>query len=298
MSIVRYNAVGDHPAPEAPGALEAALTRLPPEAPLVILIHGYKYSPHSATRNPHDHIFSLTPPRGGRSTSWPRHLGLGRGAPGEGLCVAFGWDAWGTIWAAAARAHTAGRALSRLIDAIGARRAGPVDVFAHSLGVRVGLGALPGLAPGRVGRMILLSGAEFQARAGTALATPAGRTAEIVNVTSRANRAFDLMVEGLLQLPWAGGRALGAGIGAAPGLWRDLDIDDPEVRAHLALRGFPTRPPAHSVCHWSGYLRPGLFRLYRAILRDRLPLSILPPSPERDGADARPALWGAPNLPS
>ncbi len=299
MSIVRFNAVGDRPVPEAPGALEAALARLPRTAPLVILIHGYKYSPSSAARNPHDHILSLTPPRCGRSTSWPKHLGFGRGGPEDGLCLAFGWEAWGSIWGAAARAHGAGRALGRLIGKIGARRSGPVDIFAHSLGARVGLGALEGLAPGQVGRMILLSGAEFQARAGAALATPAGRTAEIVNVTSRANRPFDLMVESLLQPPWARGRALGAGIGigAAPGAWRDLDIDDAALRAHLAQRGFPTRPPAHSVCHWSGYLRPGLFRLYRALLRDRLPLSILPASPEREAASPRPALWRAPNMP-
>lgn len=276
MPVIEINAIDD--AATGPGLVElsTALCDLSPGAPVVVMIHGYKYSPLHSLANPHDLLFSLTPKRGGRTLSWPRHLGFGRGTPTEGLCIAFGWHARDTIWHAANAAHRAGAVLGQVIAGIRRQHPGPVDIFAHSLGARVALAALHPLDAGDIGRMILLSGAEFRATARQALDTPAGRTAEIVNVISRENDLFDLMFERLLQPPTRFDTAIGTGLTDAPVGWRDLRIDEDATRNTLKSLGFQIPPPARRFCHWSGYLRPGLFALYTAILRERMCLRALP----------------------
>ena len=55
---------------------------------------------------------------------------------------------------------------------------------------------------------------------------------------------------------------LGAGLDAPNAV--TLQIDHPRHRDGLRDLGFPTAPPVRRVCHWSAYMRPGLFPLYRA----------------------------------
>lgn len=279
MPVIEINAIDECATGPGLPALSTALRDLSPGAPVVVLIHGYKYSPLHPHANPHDLLFSLAPKRGGRTLSWPRHLGFGRGTQDEGLCIAFGWHARDTIWHAASAAHRAGAVLARVITQVRDQHAGPVDIFAHSLGARVALSCLPPLQTGDIGRMILLSGAEFRAPARAALQTPAGRSAEIVNVISRENDPFDLMFERLMQPPTRFDTAIGTGLPDAPNGWRDLAIDEVATRNTLQFLGFHIPPPARRFCHWSGYLRPGLFALYTAILRERMPLSALPAAP-------------------
>lgn len=271
MPMIRVNALSDRPYPD--GDLAAALHSLPPGAPVIVLVHGYKFSP-TGPASPHTHILSLAPTsRSKRAISWPRHLGFGRGAPDEGLCIAFGWEARGTIWAARREAARAGCALARLIDTISDR---PVHVIAHSMGARVALGALPHLTSGRIGRLILLAAAALRSEAETALATPAARQIEVLNVTSRENDPFDAGFQ-LLVSPITDDRALGAGLGRGDTRWLDLRIDCAETLNHLGGLGFPIAAPRRRICHWSAYLRPGLFGFYAAFLRQprRLPLPLL-----------------------
>lgn len=275
MPLVRINACGDRPEPV--DDLGAALRALPPGAPVVVLVHGYKYAPDDAARCPHAHVLSLAPRAGSRAMSWPRHLGFGRGDAGEGLCIAFGWSALGSVWSAHAEAARAGQALAAVIATVGRAQAMPVHLLAHSLGARVALAAFRHLPEGAVGRAILLAAAETRAEAETALATPAGRKAEIVNVRTRENMVFDLLFRAAIHPHRPLARTLGAGLGRADDRWLDLGIDDAATRAHLAARGFRIPPPARRICHWSAYLRPGLFPLYRALLRDGLPLAALRP---------------------
>ena len=274
MSLLAVNAIGTVPAlaragdgPLAP-MLAGRLAALPPGAPVVVMIHGYSFAPDVPRHDPHRHILSLTPDPGcWKAVSWPRHLGFGR-TPAQGLAIAFGWRARGTLWRAGLEALRAGRALARLIAEIRRLRPdAPVDLVAHSLGARVALAALPRLAPGDVGRVILMAAAEFRRRARTAMDSPAGRAAEVLNVTSRENDPFDLCVE--LVLGAGSGRTLGHGLGRARPNWLDLQIDDPASLAALRRLGFRVAPPAVAVCHWSSYLRPGLFPLYRALVHDR-----------------------------
>jgi len=258
--------------------LDAALAQLPPGAPVVVMIHGFKFAPGVDGNCPHRHILSLTPDVGGvKAVSWPRHLGFGRDHGPEGLCIAFGWNARGTIWQAWRQAAQAGVALADLLGRIQARRAGPVDMLAHSLGARVALAAMGALPAHSIGRAVLMMAAEYQSTAAQAMLSAAGRTAEVFNVTSRENDLFDALAEWAVRAPKRGDRTLGAGLGVQASNWIDIQFDCPEVRNALAGIGYRIPPPARRICHWSAYLRPGLFGLYRDLFRDRnaLPLACL-----------------------
>ena len=86
------------------------------------------------------------------------------------------WQARCGLWAAHARARTAGLALAALADAVAALSPGrALHVIAHSMGARVALNALTHVEAGRFGRIVLLAAAETRQVAAAALATPAGR---------------------------------------------------------------------------------------------------------------------------
>lgn len=262
------------------GDLATRLARLAPNAPVVAMVHGYRFAPDAGQHCPFGHIFALDPVgQGGQMkgrrdktlVSWPRHLGLGGAA---GLAIAFGWPARGWIGQVAARAAAAGAGLAALAAAIAdidpARR---LDVIGHSLGARAALSALPHAKAGHLRRLILLAGAETRSPALRALRSPAGQAAQIVNVTTRENDLFDFLYE------WgvAGGRdtAIGQGLGCALPNWVDLQLDAPRNLALLARMGFALPTPPARICHWSPYIRPGIFALYRALLDGQLCLNDL-----------------------
>ncbi len=282
MPLLKINADAGRLALHGPGDLDAALRAatgaLPPGAPVVLMIHGFRFSPHDPRTDPHRHILSLSPVPGCRkSVSWPRHLGFGRGAAGEGLCIAFGWPARGSIWRAWRAAAGAGQALAELIARLHRLRRGPADLLCHSLGARVALSALPGLPAGSVGRAVLMAAADYRGHVHPVLDTPAGAAAEFVNVTSRENDPFDAALEWLIRPPRRGDRALGCGLGTRRRNWLDLQLDCPQTLEVLNDLGYRIPALARRVCHWSAYLRPGLFRLYRDLIRERdlLPLDRL-----------------------
>jgi hypothetical protein len=254
-------------------ALAERLAMLPPGAPVVALIHGYSFMPDLAGQCPHQHIFAVTPTiLDNKVISWPRHLGLNGSG---GLAIACGWPARGTLWRAHRRARAAGQALAELAamvqDICPERR---LDVVGHSLGARVVLQALHHANPGAFGRIILLAGAESRSEALAAIATPAGKAAQITNVTTRENDLFDALFEWLLH----GGcrTSIGQGLPSKAPNWQDLWIDHPATRAALARLGHALPAPRGRVCHWSPYLRPGTFGLYRALLTGDLAQSALP----------------------
>lgn len=282
MPLLQVNATGETLAPasaEAPlgHALDAALAGVPGHSPVVVLLHGYKFSPSNPDHSPHDHILSLAPERDcWKAVSWPRALGFSGAPAGEGLCIAFGWEARGTIWQAYAEAQRAGRALAALVGEIRTRRPGrPVHILAHSLGARVALSAMPHLEEGALGRIVLMTPAEFASRAEAALDTPAARAAQILNVTSRENDLYDFLLETLVAPQRPRDRALGHGLGDARPGWVDIQIDHTETLVALRRLGFDVAPPARRVCHWSPYIRPGMFDLYAALIRGALPFEML-----------------------
>lgn len=252
-------------------ALQDALRRT---GPVIIMVHGFKFAPGHARDCPHGHILSLTPRRNWKALSWPRGLGFGGDAPDEGLAIAFGWSARGTLWQAYGRAPDAARQLAELVGAI--RRIDPqrpVHMIAHSLGARVVLGAVAAVPAGSIGRVILLNGADYADTAQRALTSPAGASAELLNVTTRENDLFDFLFERLIQPPRRGARCLAEAFPAQPNTLH-IQLDHPATRIALSQLGFDVAQDATRICHWSAYLRPGLMDVYRALLRDPDRLSL------------------------
>lgn len=266
--------VVDHGSTLSPRLYDRAAS-LPPGRPLVVMIHGYRFTPLSPHASPHRHILSLSPhPGARRALSWPAALGFTADGD-EGLAVALGWHACGGLRPVYGRAAEVGADLASLIDrlALAARR--PVAIIGHSLGARVALAAMERAAPGAVGRVLLLAAAELRPRAESAIASPAGMLAEVINVTSRENDPYDLGLELILS----GGRhrALGFGLDQPRPNWVDLQIDDAATLGFLARLGFSIDGAASRACHWSPYLRAGLFEVWRTALCTpwALPLPLL-----------------------
>jgi hypothetical protein len=258
-------------------ALARALSGLPAEAPVAVLVHGYKFDPARPHADPHRSLFSATAlPASWKAASWP--VGLGLDAPGAGLAIGFGWPAFARHLPSLAatrqtafarvyeRALVAGEALADLIGRL--RRRAPwrrVDVLAHSLGARVALAALPHLERGP-DRMLLLGAAEYRSRAADFLLAGPSRPPALYNITTRANDLYDALFEFFAPGARPGDRALGHGLPDAPAPGIDLQIDHPAVTAALNTRGIPLTPCGARACHWSFYTRPGAFALYRAII--------------------------------
>ncbi|MEM9900355.1 MAG: alpha/beta hydrolase [Pseudomonadota bacterium] len=274
MPLCQVNIAGG--ALQARGCVTSTLRRamacLADGAPVIVLVHGYKYSPFAEENNPHDLIFALDPKRHWKAVSWPRRLGFGgSGHDEDALCIALGWEARGSLWQAYGQAADAGKALADLVELIGRLRPNTqVQVMAHSLGGRVALSALPHLPEGGINRMVLLAAAELQRQAQVWLDCPAGRRVEVLNVRSRENGVFDRLLEWLIAPYARGERALGGGLGRPAENWIDLCVDEPRTRAALASLGFCVPAPDRRICHWSVYLRAGVFDVYRAVLTGML----------------------------
>lgn len=252
--------------------LARKLEALPQGAPVVAMIHGWRYAPGLRADCPHGSILSLDPPQDDRrAVSWPRHLGLDGQA---GLGIALGWPAKCDPWRAHFRAARAGAALARIAKAVHQLSGRPLQVIAHSMGARVALAALPLVDPGQINRIILLAAAETRGRALAALATPAGQAVEVINVTTRENDLFDACFEWGIHLGLR--TSIGQGIGRAIGGWHDLWIDQPHTLRGLGALGHPLADPPRRICHWSPYLRPGTIALYRALIDGRLLAADLP----------------------
>ena len=275
MPLLRINAIGqDLALHDTSGPVDRALRdALAAPGPVVIMVHGYKFLPGDPVHCPHEHIFSYaTAFSCNKAVSWPRQLGFGRNAPNEGLAIAFGWQARGSLKAARDGTQQAAQALSRLITLI--RKACPtrqINLLAHSLGAHLGLSTMRMLARYDLARVVLMNGATYQSHAMSCLASPAGRTCEVINVTSRENALYDHLFTWVLPSHVAGDLPLGHGIAARNVL--SLRIDRPQVRAALDSLGYPIAPGLRYACHWSTYLRPGLFAFYRALIHDPATLS-------------------------
>lgn len=261
------------------------------DAPIVVLIHGYKFDPDLPEADPHRLLYAFRPNSadGRRIRSWPQGLGFAKTGGRGGLAVGFGWPArlplLGSLLTTRrtgfARAYDrAGDYGARLADLIHLlRRLAPgrdIDLLGHSLGARVALASLPHLdaAPGR---MLLLGAAEFGSRARDYLAAaPRGRAPDVYNITARSNDIYDALFEqfaprgGLLNDSGAGhGRAVGLGLGADLPNWLDLQLDRQEVTDWISARGMTLTRTEARHCHWAFYTLDGALELYQAILRRR-----------------------------
>ncbi len=249
-----------------------ALEGLRPSAPVVIMLHGFKYDPGSPAHHPERTLYARAPdPAAKRARSWPRAFAL-RGA--NALAIGFSWRAKGTIWQAHHRAKLAGESLALLITRINEIAPGrPVHIVAHSLGVRVVLTALSQTPQGAVSRVIMIAGAAFESELAGVLQRPASRSTEFFNIRSRANTLFDLLLRAAFP-HW--GVTIGRGRLAHPRLLQ-LDIDAPQDRQVMAAAGLPLDQTSGWICHWSGYLRRDVCALYRDLIHrpDKTPFASL-----------------------
>jgi hypothetical protein len=296
MAVLRVNADADgsiHPAPGTAadwrGRLHDIVARLPADAPVALLVHGYRYTWRPlrslVCHDPHRQLYRLSElapsaRKRPRSSNWPHALGFSREGVEDGLCIALGWDArhWRPGLDCFAAVHrTAERTAAALVALVQAvvevapdRR---VDCLCHSLGARVALQALrraPGLA---LGRVILLGGAEYSDEARLALLAQeaSGGATQFYHVIARANDLYDALFQLFAPAPGEpGDLPLGArGLGAPHERWLDLQLDHPEVRGWLTRHGFPPQRRPDHISHWGFYADPSAMAFYHAILRDR-----------------------------
>ena len=277
-------------------------------APVIFMVHGYKFDPDAPRHCPHDHIFGTrTDHPCWKAQSWPRHLGaLETGA--APLCVAFGWSARGRLRDVYGRAATAGRDLAEAVRIV--RRAAPcrpVHIVTHSLGARVAFAAMEDLEAHDLTRVLALSAAEFTGAARRAAGTACGRRAEILHITSAENGVFDHLLRWGLPAPEPRDVPMGLGLREAAQLAPNMVqicLGRADVLAQLAQMGFAITAPQRRVCHWSIYLREGVWPLYRTLIErpEALPIGVLralgsdgapasrSPMPAHGGAGARQAL--------
>lgn len=274
MSILRINAQHDHPvshdAPTVPAGFLMA-RHLETQGPVIVMVHGYSYCPHRRGDCPHELIYALDPVQDA-VPSWTRALGFGSGDPREGVALGFGWNARGTPRRAHGRAQAAGQALARVVEFVRTiDQTRKIHVIAHSLGSEVVFSALQTAQTRVFDRIILLAAASRTSRAHAAMQSVAGRVAELINVTSRENDLFDLIVERVIPADCTT-PAIGRGLALRNAV--TVQLDCPRTLAHLGHLGHPVAAPDRRVCHWSVYTRGGVMPLYRALLREPKALTL------------------------
>lgn len=282
MAILRVNAaeggrVFSHTGGDWRAELACFARAAPKSAPVVILLHGLRYSWRAGRGcDPHATLYrtgALPETRRTRPerANWPHLLGFSEHGVTDGLCIAFGWDAGGLsdlrMMEQVKDRYAPG--LCAVLDAVRSHGL-TADLFGHSLGAALGLAAISACDAHRVRRAILLGPAERREAARRALG--AARRTEFIHVLARANDLFD---EAFSRLSGGGGAAkdcrapLGAGgLGDASDRWIDIQIDHPDTKSWLSARANAPMRRRERVSHWVYYSDPTAMALYRDILRD------------------------------
>ena len=291
-----------------------------PGAPVTVMVHGFLYDPRDAvtgdpkeTDNPHGRNFHFKPGDEleeirHHTTSWPRQLGFRRTDKGEnGVAIAFGWYSQPGLASSLlshfqnyySRAYDLGQQASwpllRALQALSQLKnfeSQPIDIFCHSLGSVVVIGALSIAAENklpllsRIGRVILLGGSEYTDDARkmyTSLMREAKRAKwgpdegpQFYNIVSRENAVLDVFAEnfGPRGLFSSNSQVIGHnGLEARKTTerWIDLQIDGEPLMTCLADQGLHISGdnPEEWWDHWYYYTHRGNMEFYRYILRDR-----------------------------
>lgn len=247
------------------------------------------------------------------STGWPRGLGFAPGDAGRaGLAIAFGWDSDPSLFSslfehglnhyavAYNRAEIAAWHLVAVIETL--TRIAPgrrIDLFCHSLGSRVVIRALaqagdrevpaplaPRLAAAveALDRAILLAGAEKVLEAQLMMCRLNHRAGEVprfaripdfYNIVSRENDVLDKLGENFGPAAPGSKQVIGHnGLEARDPAWVDIQLDDANVAAWFAGRGYTVSGDNSSslfavLDHWIHYTWRDNMRVYRDILRKR-----------------------------
>ena len=296
-----------------------------PGTPVTVMVHGFLYDPRDAvtrdpkeTDNPHGRNFHFKPGDEleeirHHTTSWPRQLGFKRTDKGrDGVAIAFGWYSQPGFASSLlshyqnyyARAYDLGRqaswSLLRALQALSQLKkltSQPIDIFCHSLGSVVVIGALSIAAENklpllkRIGRVILLGGSEYTDDARkmyTSLMREAKRAKwgpdegpQFYNIVSRENAILDVFAEncGPRGLFSSNSQVIGHnGLESRKPTerWIDLQIDGDALMMWLAVHDqhISGDNPDEWWDHWYYYTHRGNMNFYSGIVRDRITWSI------------------------
>lgn len=246
-----------------------------PDRVPIIAVHGFMYDPRDAGgANDPAPFFEEMSGIVGRPVipfAWysvPFGLRLGRPLRST-------WQtarAWVGSWASGyldpykyawTRALAEGERLRAMIDAMD----GPVDIVAHSLGVRVALDAMWGMQKGKVRRVIFFNGAELAENADK-LAPLLPADVQVLNFAISTDRVLEWLgayFNGQDIAPCIGR----AGLPHAVANWRDLFLDLKPVQAAAMLHyGWTLRAynPSDLLGHGESYHFAGNADLVRAWL--------------------------------
>ncbi len=273
----------DDPAMDPRLHLRSALEKVPEGAPVVIMIHGYKYHPRRAYSDPHRLLFAPVPEKTARKfSSWSTGLGFALHTVDDGLGIGFGWEGlpshkikptprlsgFAHVYG---QAYRAGGHLARLLSWIEKISPGrKVDILAHSLGARVAFIGLMRGASSNARRVILLSGAEYASNINRYFRhVDRHPSLEVFSIQNNRNGFVDFLFECFAPRPHPQDKAMGRNFQGPPERWLTLAIDDPATRSVLAERGIGIERPLkrHRVDHWGLYTRAGTMRFYQDLLR-------------------------------
>ena len=265
--------------------LAQALRHVPKHAPIVIMIHGYKYHPAYPANDPHKLLYSSDPEtHSSNSTSWPLGLGFQKLTHEDGLAIGFAWEGkpstkilpkprLSSFAHVYAQANRAGSHLGRLIDWIGELSPGrKIDIIAHSLGARVTFSGLLRAKNTNMGRIILMGGAEYKSVVERYFRhINRSPKLEVFCVRTRRNAFVDFLFETFAPRPHPTDTAIGRGYQGPRANWMNIRLDDPAMLTMLSTRGIGISPPTSMklVDHWGFYNRAGILKFYQHLLRHR-----------------------------
>ena len=253
-------------------------------APVVVLVHGFKFHPDVPGADPHRSLFALRPAGDGRRIrSWPEGLGFRDDAGESGLCVGFAWPASAPMLGSLVTTGRTGFArvydraagygarlaeLVALLAAAGARAAGgPARPFPR----RPGGARRPAGPRGRAGAGDPARRRRARRPGAGLRRAPAGRRARRRSTTSPPAPTTSTTSPSRPSpraAPAASGR-WGSGSARRSPQWLDLQLDRAEVTAWVNGLGIPLTAASARLCHWGFYTRGGALAVYEAILRRR-----------------------------
>jgi len=264
--------------------LAQALELAPKSAPIVIMIHGYKYHPGHPNSNPHKLLFSHSNTQSTKLTSWPLGLGFEKMTTKDGLAIGFAWEGLprkdirpkpmlSSFAHVYKQANRAGGHLARILKWIHVLAPGrPVDLIAHSLGARVAFSGLSRLSTRNVDRVILMGGAEYASSLDRYFRhIDRDSDLEVFNITTRQNSFVDFLFECFAPRSNPSDFAIGKGYVGPTSNWLNLNLDDTATLNMLATRGIgiSRARKLKLVDHWGFYARAGVLRFYQQLLRHR-----------------------------
>ena len=168
----------------------------PPDAPIIVMLHGQGFDPCIARVDPFRSIFAYDPYGDRirdywRLQSWAHRF---KCAPQKSMMIGYGWQAHSTDFVMSANVNAVARnavmeaqqfgAFVQRLNAITPQR--PVHVIAHGMGAKLALRSLETTPKMRIKRLIMLNGQGLITDGLLAMNAKAGQKTEFYNIYERS----------------------------------------------------------------------------------------------------------------